>query len=207
LASCRRTSSACASVRWRVLLSCCSKSSSKCATSACRCAGQVSTRSSTALTSAFVIWRYYITLFDNRARVETLSTPTTHSQAPDRRPALRHLPDGNCSSGADRWTATKASPGVATGGAGESSRPKEWAWKPGKMARSPDRTVIRVGWNAGSTPQHAYGFPETPPSATVQAVPMSDDSSGEPAARSIQIVCFRDQLGAFPGPSSEKEGV
>ncbi len=42
---------------------------------------------------------------------------------------------------------------------------------PRKMARSPDRTVVRDGWNAGSTAQPAYGFPRTPPSAIVHAVP------------------------------------
>jgi hypothetical protein len=41
----------------------------------------------------------------------------------------------------------------------------------GKMARSPGRTVVRDGRNAGSTAQPAYGFPGTPPSAIVHAVP------------------------------------
>src|SRR5260370_552513 len=62
---------------------------------------------------------------------------------------LRDLPDGRGrgaegivpgNPAADRWTATKASPSVATGGADASSRRKECAWMPGKMARSPDRT-------------------------------------------------------------------
>src|SRR5712692_6757658 len=72
---------------------------------------------------------------------------------------------------ADRRTATKTGPSVATGGADASSRQKECAWMPGKKARSRDQTVVRDRWNAGSTAQPAYGFPGTPPSAIVHAVP------------------------------------
>ena len=32
-------------------------------------------------------------------------------------------------------------------------------------------TVVRDGWTAGSTAQPTHGFPATPPSATVHAVP------------------------------------
>jgi hypothetical protein len=42
------------------------------------------------------------------------------------------------------------------------------AGKNGQIAGS---DVVRDGWNAGSTAQPAYGFPGTPPSAIVHAVP------------------------------------
>ena len=41
---------------------------------------------------------------------------------------------------------------------------------PGEMAGSRDRTIVRDGWNAGSTAQAACGFPGTPPPAIVHAV-------------------------------------
>jgi hypothetical protein len=93
---------------------------------------------------------------------------------------LRHLPDGRGRSAegivpgslaADRRTATKTGPGVATGGADASSRRKDCAWnfrKNGQIAR-PD--VVRDRRNAGNTAQPTYGFPATPPSAIVHAVP------------------------------------
>jgi hypothetical protein len=40
-----------------------------------------------------------------------------------------------------------------------------------KILAALQRSVVRDGWNAGSTPQPAYGFPRTPPSAIVHAVP------------------------------------
>ncbi len=42
------------------------------------------------------------------------------------------------------------------------------AGRNGQIARS---DIVRDGWNAGSTAQAACGFPGTPPSAIVHAVP------------------------------------
>ncbi len=66
----------------------------------------------------------------------------------DRAPwPLRHLPDGRgrgaegivpANPAADRWTATKTSPSVATGEADASSRRKEW---PGCREKWPDRQI------------------------------------------------------------------
>src|SRR5713226_6200603 len=93
---------------------------------------------------------------------------------------LRHLPDGRARGAegivpgnltADRRTATKTVPSVANRRGGSLITTKGVRLDSRKNGQIAGPDVVRYRWNAESTAQRTHGFPGTPPSAIVHAVP------------------------------------